>query len=69
MSKENKVSPGTLRALRSEVARLRGGHQRELQKDLEQLSEQGARQLLGVIRDLESERDSERRKRRMGLPY
>ena len=58
--------PDVLRALRVELSRLPGGHSTHLQRDLGELSAEGARTLLSVIRHLVASADSERQKRRRG---
>ena len=63
---QSKPHPDVLRALRAELNRLPGGHSPQLQRDLDSLSAEGARALLGVIRHLQSSVDSERQKRRRG---
>jgi len=63
---ESKVHPDVLRTLRAMLHRLPGGHAPALQRDLAGLSREGGRMLLSAIRHLESERDSERQKRRQG---
>ncbi|HBP22636.1 MAG TPA: hypothetical protein DEA08_33260 [Planctomycetes bacterium] len=58
--------PDVLRALRAALLRLPGGRSPHLQRDVGELSAEGARSLLGVIRHLQAAADSERQKRRRG---
>jgi len=62
----DKPHPDVLRALRAALHRLAGGHSPHLQRDVGELSAEGARSLLSVIRHLQAAVDSERQKRRRG---
>jgi len=56
-----------LQALRAELYRCRGGHVPALQKGVETLTPEAQRLLLSVLRDLKSEAEDEKRKRRQGM--